>query len=113
MLTPLLLHPRLTIDPLNPPRIAESDSANRPLSVIVPLPAQYGDGGQFVVSVSATSGLIEIEDTSAKDNGQGLENNRTLRAKMASAAVNEQRGRLAEDVYRLMISVCGVRQTAC
>lgn len=55
--------------------------------------------------MSATSGLIEIEDTSAKENGQGLENNRTMRAKMVAAAVNEQKARLAEDVYRLMLSV--------
>lgn len=103
-MTPLLANPRLLLDPLNPPRLEESESASRPLSLIVPLPAQHG-GAHFAVAVSATSGLIEIKDTNGKDRDQILESNRTLRAKLATASVNDQKTRLGEDLYRLVSAV--------
>lgn len=94
---------------MNPIRLEGTESPARPLSLVMPLPSQHGEA-QLVVAISATSGLIEIEDTSAKDNGQGLENNRTLRAKMVASGVNEQKARLAEELYRLMLSVSSYLQ---
>ncbi|TXT06056.1 hypothetical protein VHUM_03529 [Vanrija humicola] len=101
---PLLGLQRLTLNPQNPPRIVESDSPTRPLALVVPLSEQHGNA-HFTVSVSATTGLIEIEDTSTKDNGQVLENNRSLRAKLATASVNDHKTRLADDLHRLLSAV--------
>ncbi|KAL1409660.1 mediator complex subunit [Vanrija albida] len=103
-ITPLLGVHRLTLNPQNPPRIVESDSPTRPLALVVPLSEQHGNA-HFTVAVSATTGLIEIEDTSTKDNGQVLENNRSLRAKLATASVNDQKTRLADDLHRLLSAV--------
>lgn len=99
--TALLTNERLVLDPLNPPRMVESDSSTRPVSLIVPLPSR----GQLSIAVSSISGLLEIEDSIARDSGQVMENNRTLRAKLATSSVNEQKTRLADDVYRLVSAI--------
>lgn len=101
--SPLLANPRLALDPLNLPRLVESDSASRPVQLIIPLPPAQGDA-HFTVSVSATTGLIEIED-SMKDSGQVLENKRLLQTKLATASVNDQKTRLADDLHRLITAV--------
>ncbi|BEI89208.1 uncharacterized protein CcaverHIS019_0205700 [Cutaneotrichosporon cavernicola] len=98
----LLTNERLILDPHNPPRMEESESSStRPVCLIVPLPSR----GQLSVSVSSISGLLEIEDSIARDNGQVMENNRTLRAKLATNSSNEQKTRLADDVYRLVSAI--------
>lgn len=100
--TPLLTNERLILDPLNPPRMEESESSStRPVSLIVPLPSR----GQLSIAVSSISGLLEIEDSIARDNGQVMENNRTLRAKLATNSSNEHKTRLADDVYRLISAI--------
>ncbi|CAK9786479.1 hypothetical protein CC85DRAFT_270293 [Cutaneotrichosporon oleaginosum] len=100
--TPLLTNERLILDPLNPPRMEESESSStRPVSLVVPLPSR----GQLSIAVSSISGLLEIEDSIARDNGQVMENNRTLRAKLATNSSNEQKTRLADDVYRLVSAI--------
>lgn len=101
--SPLLSNPRLALDPLNLPKLIESDSTSRPVQLIIPLPPAQGDA-HFTVSVSATTGLIEIED-SMKDSGQVLENKRLLQTKLATASVNDQKTRLADDLHRLLTAV--------
>jgi hypothetical protein len=103
-LNPLLIDKKLAIDPSNPPHLLESDASNRPLTVVLPLPPQANDN-QFMVWVSATSGLIEIEDSGAKDSGQGLDNNRTKRARMAGGVNDKEL--LANAVYMLLVNVSG------
>lgn len=97
----LLTNERLILDPLNPPRMVESDTSTRPVSLIVPLPSR----GQLSVAVSSISGLLEIEDSIVRDSGQVMDNSRTLRAKLATSAINEQKTRLADDVYRLVSAI--------
>ncbi|EKD02252.1 hypothetical protein A1Q2_03399 [Trichosporon asahii var. asahii CBS 8904] len=101
--SPLLANPRLALDPLNLPKLIESESAARPVQFIIPLPPAQG-AAHFTVSVSATTGLIEIED-SMKDSGQVLENKRLLQTKLATASVNDQKTRLADDLHRLITAV--------
>lgn len=101
--SPLLANPRLALDPLNLPKLIESESAARPVQFIIPLPPAQGEA-HFTVSVSATTGLIEIED-SMKDSGQVLENKRLLQTKLATASVNDQKTRLADDLHRLITAV--------
>lgn len=101
--SPLLANPRLALDPLNLPKLVESESAARPVQFVIPLPPAQGEA-HFTVSVSATTGLIEIED-SMKDSGQVLENKRLLQTKLATASVNDQKTRLADDLQRLITAV--------
>lgn len=98
---PLLGNAKLTLDPENPPRMHESQSDARPVQLIVPLPIKNGTA-HFVISVAPMTGLIDIEDSAARDSGQVTENIRTLRAKLATDSVNEQKTRLADDLWRLI-----------
>lgn len=78
-----------------------AETSTRPVSLIVPLPSR----GQLSIAVSSISGLLEIEDSIARDSGQVMDNNRTLRARLTTNSVNEQKTRLADDVSRLVSAI--------
>lgn len=98
--SPLLALSRISIFPSNPPTLTES-----PVALRVPLPAQKSC---LVISISAQTGLIEIEDEGAivsyDSVGRGMED-RGKRAKMACASVNEGKTRLGDDIGRLITAV--------
>ncbi|KAK4683698.1 mediator of RNA polymerase II transcription subunit 14, partial [Tremellales sp. Uapishka_1] len=96
----LLSTSRVTLFPLNPPSLQESPSSSsfQPLSLHVPLPSQTRSSN-LVISVSALTGWIQIDDLE----GKGGE--REKRADMASRNINELKGRLGDDIGRLMTAV--------
>jgi len=95
--SPLLASPRIALFPLNLPSIIERDSTVTPLSLQIPLPSRQKSSA-LVVSVSALTGLIEIEDEGATESRMG-------RARLASAAVNDQKANLLNDLGRLITAV--------
>jgi hypothetical protein len=95
--TPLLASPRITLFPLKLPTITERDAEYTPLSLRIPLPSRQ-KASALVVSVSALTGMIEIED-------QGSTDARAGRARIASNSVNDNVARLLDDLGRLITAV--------
>ena len=94
---PLSGAPRIALFDLNPPTLIETNIPTRPLGLRIPLPSH-----RLLVAVSSITGLIEIEDDGSSE--------RAERARLATAAVNEQKTRLVDEVGRLMTAVSRLSQ---
>ncbi|ORY27374.1 hypothetical protein BCR39DRAFT_589263 [Naematelia encephala] len=99
----LLAAPRIALFPADPPQLVETDNTTRPLALRIPLPSRQRQA-HLLIGVSSLTGLIEIEDSGSTDSSATSPEDRGGRAKLATVSANE-RGRLMEDVGRLLVAV--------
>ncbi|KAL7420323.1 mediator complex subunit [Cryptotrichosporon argae] len=112
---PVLISTRLTLFPLNPPSLQESDS-DRPLVAVIPLPGSQR--ASLTVGLSAKTGLLGVEDTGLPEGLWGLEEvatkegmssvtarDRAMRARVASAFMAAGRRGVVDTIATLIAGI--------